>query len=156
MLPTLIHTLVFTQGPISSQRSIVLKLTDKNFWPAYSHEGTWKQGKSDPEGINLYPNFTMEDKARLLWRWDDSQHGGLLQLGINTPSETIQGRTSKSYFTAWFSFRGCQRYVHRQFRIAGGQYPGGEGVAWYELAGSSNTFQHGSGEWSIIQYDERS
>src|SRR5215207_3378031 len=66
----------------------------------------WKTRASDPP-IDLYPNFTAEDKARLQWRWDSSQHGGLIEIGIDTPYRTKKGRTVESYFTLWFSFRGA-------------------------------------------------
>jgi hypothetical protein len=150
------HTISFDQRAGESERSIVLKLSDNNLsFSLIRHEsleGQWKQGTSDPEGISLYPGFTYEDKKRLRWRWDRFQHGGLIEVGIDTPTDTVQGRTVKSFFRPWFSLRGAKRFVSGQFRVAGGKYPGGDGIAFYELAGSSDTFQPREGRWSIITY----
>jgi hypothetical protein len=164
MSRTIVHEIRFSQGPAPRERDIVFKLTDLNppaTWIGYrSVEGTWRQGTSDPAGIDLYPNFSAEEKKRLLWRWDESQHGGLIQVGIDTPTETSKGRTVKSYFRSWFSFRGAKRFVSGQFRVAGAlgtpgtdDYTSGSGVALYELAGSSNTFQQGEGQWNVCRYE---
>ena len=160
----IVHEIAFSQGPGERERSIVFKLNDPNRPSAWvvqtSLEGSWRQYESDPVGIDLYPNFSMEDKKRLLWRWDRFQHGGLIQVGIDTPTETHQGRTVKSYFKPWFSFRGAKRFVSGQFRVAGAlgtpgrdDYTDGKGVALYELGGSSNTFQGGEGRWSVYRYE---
>jgi hypothetical protein len=160
------HEISFTQGLGERERSVVFKLNDPNpagTWRWYdSLEGGWRQGTSDPAGIDLYPNFSMEEKKRLLWRWDKFQHGGLIQVGIDTPSETLQGRTVKSFFKPWFSFRGAKRFVSGQFRVAGAlgtpgrdDYTDGKGVALFELGGSSNTFQGGEGQWSVYRYGWR-
>ena len=153
-MSTIAHELTFCQGPLASPRWIELKLTDSDArWPwAQTLEGKWQQGQSNPDGINLYPGFSAEERKDLVWRWDASQHGGLLEVGKNTPSETKKGKAVAWYFVLWFSFRGCQRLPTGQFRVAGAAYPGGEGTAWYDLAGSSNTFQHGSGTWWLRRY----
>jgi hypothetical protein len=166
MSRSIVHEISFSQGSGSHERSIVFKLSDSNRASAWivqsSLEGSWRQSASDPAGIDLYPNFSMEDKKRLLWRWDRFQHGGLIQVGIDTPTETNQGRTAKSYFRPWFSFRGAKRFVSGQFRVAGAlgtrgrdDYTDGKGVALYELPGSSNTFQQGEGQWSVYRYEWR-
>jgi hypothetical protein len=117
----------------------------------------WKQRAASDPSIDLYPNFTAEDKARLQWRWDSSEHGGLIQLGVDTPYRTVKGRTVESYFTLWFSFRGAKRLASGEFRVEGydpkgTEYTKAEGVGVYELAGSSNTFQKGEGQWSVSSY----
>lgn len=143
------HEIVFWQGSgsSSSSKSIVLKLSDSNFWCGKTAEDTWRQGPSDPSGIKLYSDFSMEDYARLRWKWNDSEHGGLIQVGINTTTETIQARASKAPFTPWLSFRGAQRWAYRHFYVAGGK-----GEAFFELAGSSSTFRCGRGEWFVRDY----
>lgn len=149
------HEIRFDQGLGSRERSIVFRLSDRNtvsFWREDKLEGQWTQSTSDPAGIDLYPDFSLEDRKRLLWRWDRSQHGGLIQVGIDTSYRTVKGRTVESFYKSWFSFRGAKRFVSGQFRVAGGAYPGGDGIALCELAGSSDTFQQGEGRWSVIRY----
>jgi hypothetical protein len=154
------HTLMFSQGSGQTLRWIELELngdSDAESNPKVIEGKRWRQRDSSPEGIDLYPNFSAEDKKRLIWRWDSSEHGGLIQLGIDTPYRTVQGRTVESYYKVWFSFRGAKRLTSGQFRVAGYNpqadlYTDAEGVGIYELAGSSNTFQAGEGQWTVSRY----
>src|SRR5262245_17269530 len=52
----------------------------------------WRQRESDPP-IDLYPGFSKEDKRRLRWRWDSSEHGGLMQ--GNRYSVSDRARTNR-------------------------------------------------------------
>ena len=153
MTQQIIHRVEFRQGPDASMRSAVFHLRDLNVTrrdhhKASSLEGRWTQRKSEsqPEGIDLYPNFTSDDKLRLVWRWDSTQHGGLLQVGVTASSAT------ETYYTAWFSFRGAKRLASGRFEVAGATPPLEEGDALYELHGSNTTFQHGSGRWVVSEF----
>jgi hypothetical protein len=154
------HHLTFSQGSGSNLKWVELQLqgdSDNVANPKKVGPLKWKQRKASDDSIHLYPDFTAEDKARLQWRWDSSQHGGLIEIGVDTPTETVKGRTTKSYFRLWFSFRGAKRLATGEFRVEGydpkgNNYITKEGVAVYELAGSSNTFQKGEGQWLVSSY----
>ena len=117
------HFLMFSQGPAQRENSKwIYSNSQRQLGQSKKKlEGgalRWKQLTSHPP-IDLYPNFTAEDKARLRWRWDSSAHGGLIELGIDTPTSTVQGRTDASYFRVWFSFRGAKRLSSGEFRVEG-------------------------------------
>jgi hypothetical protein len=162
MTKSIKHTLNFEQGSGQNSKWLEFELTGDSDLVANPKkvEGAhlrWRLRSSDPT-IDLYPNFTAEDKARLQWRWDSSEHGGLIQLGIDTPTETVRGRTTKSYFRVWFSFRGAKRLATGEFRVEGYNpakgdfYTEAKGVGVYELPGSSNTLQKGEGKWGTSRY----
>jgi hypothetical protein len=153
----IIHRLEFRQGPHLNTRRIVLRLNDTNGGrEAEFLTGTWRQGESHPAGINLYANFTPEDKTRLKWRWYRSQLGGLIQVGNDMVTETIGGKASKSGFECWLSFQGAKRLASGKFVVSGTLNSDGEGRASYDKLGSSDTFEGGeraAGQWLIMDYD---
>jgi hypothetical protein len=154
------HYVMFSQRSGSDLRWVEFRLDGDNDNVANPKKVgplRWRQGTASDDSIDLYPNFTAEDKARLQWRWDSSQHGGLIEIGVDTPYRTVKGRTVESYFTVWFSLRGAKRLASGQFRVEGydpkgNNYTDREGVGVYELGGSSNTFQKGEGQWQVSQY----
>jgi hypothetical protein len=147
------HRVIFRQGAGQKSRSVAMRL-DESYRPdAKAVGGRWfqRKGESEPEGIDLYPNFTNEDKARLRWRWDSAQHGGLLEVGIDTPSEDHKNG-KYMWFRVWFSLRGAKRLSSGNFQVVPA-YPDGDGVAVYELGGSSDTLEKGSGQWTVRRYE---
>jgi hypothetical protein len=156
------HSLMFSQGSASKGNlkwiQFQLNGDDNDSANPKKLEGAglrWRQITSEPP-MELFEGFTKEDKQRLQWRWDSSQHGGLIELGVDTPTETVRGRTVKSYFKVWFSFRGAKRLATGEFRVEGFDPKNPrdkEGVGVYEPGGSSNTFQNGEGQWTVSAYD---
>jgi hypothetical protein len=158
ILSPIVHSLMFCQTIEGNIRTVCFELMGNVVFPPPDNMGgNWVLNRADSDSVVavvLYRGVTGSDRKRLIWRYDATQHGGLIEIGINTPSEDHKNGKYMT-FSKWFSLHDAKLLASGEFRVQSGPYPGGDAPAWYVPGGSSDTFKQGSGTWSVRRYNRQ-
>ena len=159
ILSPIVHSLMFSQyknGDRTDLRMVCFELMGNVVFPSpNTMSGNWVLHKADTHSsiaTVLCRGITGSDRRRLIWQYDANQHGGLIEIGIDTPHEDHKnGKHMK--FKNWFSLYNAKLIASGEFRAHAGLSLEGEGPAFYHPGGSSDTLDQGSGTWTVRRYN---
>jgi hypothetical protein len=137
ILSPIVHSLMFCQTIEGNIRTVCFELMGTVVVPPPDNMGgNWVLNRADSDSVVavvLYRGVTGSDRKRLIWRYDATQHGGLIEIGINTPSEDHQNGKymtfSKGSACAMPSFSPPESFASSQGHTRAGTHPPGTCLA---------------------------
>jgi hypothetical protein len=128
ILSPIVHSLMFCQIIEGNLRTACVELMGNVVVPPPDNMGgNWVLNRADSDSVVavvLYRDVTGSDRKRLIWRYDATQHGELIEIGINTPSEDNE-KGKYMTFSKWFSLHDAKllavRRVSRPVRVIPGR-----------------------------------
>ncbi len=147
------HEIYFHQKCDGKERSVALILEEEfRMFALHGAEGRWRHGKVinyAGDDVHLYRHAPPSESNLLFWTWNSDTF--VIEVGKRKPRASHKAG-QEEYFQKWISLFNAKRSVDWKFSIAS-PYADGTGLAQYELAGSSDTFDPKTpAYWQILNY----